>query len=276
MGVTQSDGRERGQKWVSLEPLSVVGKENLFLMWHICCPVPVFPRWIPPCWGASACSTRHPSCAALRPTRCPPCSRRPLAPTMPSGWPGSSGLPTATSSSWPTTAGSTASWSRARLASSFSRVSKPRAPSFLSACPRRGPRAHSRSASLLMVLGGRLLPVPPIDWGMHTSLCRIWRPVPRSFLPAAEGGAAGGAVASAPEAPKSITTVIALPAQISIFLALKPSSEALLEPRCFDIGLWDNMAVLIIDIIFLWISENMLLFTRKILCLHGVFSSGDG
>lgn len=159
-------------------------------------------RWTPPCWAASACWTRRPSCAVLRPTRCPPCSRRPPAPTMPSGWPGSSGPPTATSSSWPTTARSTASWSRACV------------------CVPVLPGLQAQSPVLPQC------PPPPGSWGAQPGLCpSAWspgadscschllteacthrsagsgRPVPRSFLTAAEGGAASSPVASVHQKP---------------------------------------------------------------------------
>ncbi len=57
------------------------------------------------------CWTRLLSCAASKPIRFLRSSRRHPDPRTPSNWPGSSGPPTATSSSWPTTARSTASWS---------------------------------------------------------------------------------------------------------------------------------------------------------------------
>lgn len=72
----------------------------------------VLPRWTPVCWAASGCWTRPPSSAALKPTRFHRCSQHPRVPRTTWNWPGSSGPPTATSSSWPTTARSTGSWCR--------------------------------------------------------------------------------------------------------------------------------------------------------------------
>lgn len=71
---------------------------------------PVLLRWTPVCWAALGCWTRPLSSAALRPTRFLRCSQRPRAPRITWSSPASSGPPTATSSSWPTTARSTASW----------------------------------------------------------------------------------------------------------------------------------------------------------------------
>lgn len=68
-------------------------------------------RWTRHSWEALACWTRHLSCAALRPTRYLQYSQHRLAPTTPSGWPASSGLPTGMLSLWPMTGRSTALWS---------------------------------------------------------------------------------------------------------------------------------------------------------------------
>lgn len=67
-------------------------------------------RWTPVCWEASACWIQPPSCAALRPTRFPQCSRHLPAPRTTWSWPALSGPPTVMSSWWRMMARSTASW----------------------------------------------------------------------------------------------------------------------------------------------------------------------
>lgn len=150
-------GRESDQERVPLEPLC--GREREAELWMtrvLSCRCVCPPRrWTPRCWGASACWTQHPSCAAWKPTRCPRCSRPRPARTTRSDWPGSSGLPTATSSWWRTTGRSTASWSEDRRRPSRHR--SPRPPfcwSFLSACPRQcRPGARPGPCHFCMVLG---------------------------------------------------------------------------------------------------------------------------
>lgn len=87
-------------------------QENMWILQNDerLCPC-VFCRWTPHCWVVSECSTRLLSCAASRRTRFLRCSRHPPVPRTRSNWHASSGPPTATSSSWLTTARSTASWS---------------------------------------------------------------------------------------------------------------------------------------------------------------------
>lgn len=93
-------------------------------------------------------------------------------------------------------------------------------------------RGAARSVSLLHGSGGRLPLVPPTDSEActHRSAGCGGPPVARSFFPAAEGGRGSRQslgmllLLDAPEARKSINTVIALPAQISLFLKLNPIS----------------------------------------------------
>lgn len=182
------------------------------------------PRWTRPCWGASACWTRHPSCAASRPTRCPRCSPPPPAHTTPCGWPGSSGPRTAMSSSWRTTARSTASWSSAaalelHLPGLQAQSPPPSAPA---PTPRQGHRGQR-------------------------GLC------PPASTPA-PGGAAGGPVARCAGSPKINNRCDCTASADQQFPSAEPHLRTWWGPGRSDTGFYSRVAVLIIDTIFLWIS----------------------
>lgn len=132
--------------------------------------------------------------------------------------------------------------------------------SFLSACPLPCPPGHGQVCVTPAWSSGRLLLVPPTDSEVCTRRSAgCGPPVTGSLFPAEREGKPvvpweRPPLLGAPEARKSINTVIALPAQISIFLKLNPISEVLLEPGRFDIWVLRECAVLIVEIIFLWIS----------------------
>lgn len=152
------------------------------LSWHVCaCPY----RWTHHSWEALACWTRHLSCAALRPTRYLQYSQHRLAPTMPSGWPASSGLPTGMLSLWPMTGRSTASWSNTAACCPgclFVLYCLGQCCSVLThtgllfaACPPPcHPGAMARSVSLAHASWGQTPHGWPIDLKAHIPLNRMW------------------------------------------------------------------------------------------------------
>lgn len=176
--------------WITIQELPVgrrnkslsLEEEGSRLNRHVCpCPY----RWTHHSWEALACWTRHLSCAALRPTRFLQYSLHRLAPTMPSGWPASSGLPTGMLSLWPMTGRSTASWSNTavccpgclfvlyclgRRCSALTRTGL-----LFAACPPPcRPGAMARSVSLAHASWGQTPHGRPIDLKAHIPLNRMW------------------------------------------------------------------------------------------------------